>query len=102
MTTIAIVYHSGYGHTAVVAEAVSEGVTRAGATPKLLKIENAAQDFTAFIEEVTKADAVIFGARDDLYGGYLCAAEGVLRGLRRHLDEAGLEGHRSPPASPTG
>lgn len=62
MTTIAIVYHSGYGHTAVVAEAVAEGVKRAGATPKLLKIENAAQDFSAFLEEVTKADAVIFGA----------------------------------------
>ncbi|MFM8748832.1 flavodoxin family protein [Rhabdaerophilum sp.] len=62
MTTIAIVYHSGYGHTAVVAEAVSEVVTRAGATPKLLKIENAAQDFAAFLEEVSQADAVIFGA----------------------------------------
>jgi len=62
MTTIAIVYHSGYGHTAVVAEAVSEGVTRGGASPRLLKIENAAQDFAAFLEEVSQADAVIFGA----------------------------------------
>jgi NAD(P)H dehydrogenase (quinone) len=62
MTTIAIVYHSGYGHTAVVAEAVAEGVSRAGATPKLLKIENAAQDFASFLEAVSAADAVIFGA----------------------------------------
>lgn len=62
MTTIAIVYHSGYGHTAVVAEAVAEGVKRAGASAKLLKIENASQDFGPFLEEVTKADAVIFGA----------------------------------------
>lgn len=62
MTTIAIVYHSGYGHTAVVAEAVAEGVKRAGATAKLLKIENAAQDFGPFLDEVTRADAVIFGA----------------------------------------
>lgn len=62
MSTIAIVYHSGYGHTAVVAEAVAKGVADAGATPKLLKIENAAQDFTAFLEEVSKADGVIFGS----------------------------------------
>lgn len=62
MTTIAIVYHSGYGHTAVVAEAVAEGVTRAGATARLLKIENTTQDFGSYLDEVTKADAVIFGA----------------------------------------
>lgn len=72
MTTIAIVYHSGYGHTAVVAQAVAEGVTRAGATPKLLKIENAAQDFAPLLEEASKADGIIFGT--PVYMGDVSAA----------------------------
>jgi NAD(P)H dehydrogenase (quinone) len=62
MTTVAIPYHSGYGHTEVLALKVAEGVRDAGQTPVLLKIENAAQDFTLFLDEITKADAVIFGA----------------------------------------
>ena len=62
MTTVAIAYHSGYGHTEVLAQKVAEGVRDAGQTPVLLKIESAAQDFGPFIEEITKADAVIFGA----------------------------------------
>ncbi len=62
MTTVAIVYHSGYGHTAVVAEAVAEGVARAGATPAVIKLESAEQDFTAAMAAVTEADAVIFGS----------------------------------------
>jgi NAD(P)H dehydrogenase (quinone) len=62
MTTVAIPYHSGYGHTEVLALKVAEGVRDAGQTPVLLKIENAAQDFTPFLDEITKADAVIFGA----------------------------------------
>lgn len=62
MTTIAIVYHSGYGHTEVLAKAVAEGVTRAGGTAKVLKIENAAQDFTAMLDEASKADGIIFGS----------------------------------------
>ncbi|USQ95792.1 flavodoxin family protein [Caulobacter sp. RL271] len=62
MTTVAIPYHSGYGHTEVLAQKVAEGVRDAGQTPVLLKIENAAQDFAPLIEEITKADAVIFGA----------------------------------------
>ncbi len=62
MTTIAIVYHSGYGHTAVVAEAVAEGVKRGGGTANLIRLESAEQDFTTELEAVTAADAVIFGA----------------------------------------
>ncbi len=62
MTTVAIVYYSGYGHTAVVAEAVAEGVARAHATPKMLKIESLTQDFTALLDEAGKADAIIFGS----------------------------------------
>ena len=62
MTSVAIVYHSGYGHTAVVAHAVAEGVRAAGATAEVLQIESAAQDFDAVLDAVGKADAVIFGA----------------------------------------
>ena len=62
MTKVAIVYHSGYGHTAVLAEKVAEGVRDAGQTPILLHIENAAQDFAPLIEQITGADAVVFGA----------------------------------------
>lgn len=62
MTKVAIVYHSGYGHTAVLAEKVAEGVRDAGQTPILLKIDNAAQDFAPLIDQITDADAVVFGA----------------------------------------
>jgi NAD(P)H dehydrogenase (quinone) len=62
MTTVAIVYHSGYGHTAVVAEEVAAGVRAAGAAANLLKIEGLTQDFAAMLDEASKADAIIFGS----------------------------------------
>ncbi|MGR4862653.1 flavodoxin family protein [Caulobacter sp. LARHSG274] len=62
MSKVAIVYHSGYGHTAVLAEKVAEGVRDAGQTAVLLKIESAAQDFAPLIDQITEADAVVFGA----------------------------------------
>lgn len=62
VTTVAIVYHSGYGHTAALAEAVAQGVTRAGGTANLIKLESAEQDFTAAIDAVSAADAVILGS----------------------------------------
>lgn len=62
MSNIAIVYHSGYGHTEVIAKAVAEGVTRGGGTPELLKIEKADQDFAPFFEKIKAADALIMGA----------------------------------------
>ncbi|CAN5187504.1 flavodoxin family protein [soil metagenome] len=62
MSKVAIVYHSGYGHTAVLAEKVAEGVRDAGQTPILLHIENAAQDFAPIIDQISDADAVVFGA----------------------------------------
>ena len=36
MTQIAIIYHSGFGHTDVIARDVARGVEAAGATPVLL------------------------------------------------------------------
>lgn len=62
MTTVAIIYHSGYGHTAIVAEQIAKGVTEAGGNAVLLKLESASQDFTETLEAASRADAIIFGA----------------------------------------
>lgn len=60
MSQIAIVYHSGYGHTAVQAEAVARGVARVeGATAKLIPVEEVGQ-YWEFLEN--EVDAIIFGA----------------------------------------
>ncbi len=61
-TKVAIVYHSGYGHTAVLADKVAQGVRDAGQTPVVLPIESAAQDFKPILDAITEADAVVFGA----------------------------------------
>jgi NAD(P)H dehydrogenase (quinone) len=56
---IAIIYHSGYGHTAVLARAVVEGVVGSGAArARLIDVEGADIPW-AFLEE--QCDAIIFG-----------------------------------------
>lgn len=56
---VAIVYHSGYGHTARQAEAVAEGVRQApGSSPLLLSVEEAQQRW----DDLHAAHAIIFGA----------------------------------------
>lgn len=72
MTTVAIVYHSGFGHTHVLAESAAQGVREAGAEPVLLRIDSAAQDFAPLLDAVKGADAVVFGA--PTYMGDLSAA----------------------------
>ncbi len=62
MLHIAVVYHSGYGHTHEQAKAVAHGAEKAGAKVDLIRIENAAQDFTPVLERLETADAIIFGA----------------------------------------
>jgi NAD(P)H dehydrogenase (quinone) len=62
MTSVAIVYHSGYGHTEVAAKEVAAGAEGAGAKVKLLKIENAAQDMQPLLDACADADAIIFGS----------------------------------------
>ncbi len=58
MARIVIVYHSGYGHTAVQAEAVARGARGiAGAAVQLVKVEDADQHWP----DVADADAIIFG-----------------------------------------
>jgi NAD(P)H dehydrogenase (quinone) len=56
---IAIVYHSGYGHTARQAEAVKAGVEQIdGAEALLLTVEEAQKRW----DDLAAADAIIFGA----------------------------------------
>src|SRR3546814_3292434 len=58
MTTIAVVYQSGFGHTEKQAQAVAEGAAAvAGARAILLPVAEA----EARIEELNAADAIVFG-----------------------------------------
>ncbi|MEU1780226.1 flavodoxin family protein [Streptomyces abikoensis] len=61
MTTpvVAIAYHSGFGHTAVLAEAVRAGATEAGATVHLI---NVAEITDAQWELLDASDAIVFGS----------------------------------------
>ena len=56
---VAIAYHSGYGHTAVVAEAVRAGAADAGATVHLIKVDEITE---AQWELLDAADAIVFGS----------------------------------------
>ena len=59
MTKVAIVYHSGYGHTKLMAEAVREGAASVdGVEIDLVTAETAAED----LERFGDADAIIFGS----------------------------------------
>ncbi len=59
MTKIAVVYHSGYGHTAKQAEAVAKGAgSVAGAQVQLIGVADADKHW----DDLAKADAIIFGA----------------------------------------
>lgn len=59
MSKVVVVYHSGYGHTRVMAEAVAQGVERhLGSACRLIAVE----DVAAHWDELHRADAIIFGA----------------------------------------
>lgn len=63
MTTVAIVYHSGFGHTAVVAEHVAKGAgSLPGVTAKLFKADELASPDSGPWAELAAADAIVFGA----------------------------------------
>lgn len=60
MTRIAIAYHSGYGHTQALAEAVAAGAASVqGATAMLIKVDTMQP---ADWETLAAADAIIFGS----------------------------------------
>ncbi|WP_394768677.1 flavodoxin family protein [Lacisediminihabitans sp.] len=59
MTRVAVAYHSGYGHTAVLAEAARRGAESAGAEATLVDVDSL--DDTAWAA-LDAADAIVFGA----------------------------------------
>ncbi|MFI0232747.1 flavodoxin family protein [Streptomyces sp. NPDC017086] len=61
MTTpvVSIAYHSGYGHTAVLAEAVRAGAADAGADVRLIKVDEITDEQW---EALDRSDAIVFGS----------------------------------------
>ncbi|WP_409316923.1 flavodoxin family protein [Pseudomonas sp. KCJK9016] len=69
MSKVVVVYHSGYGHTRVIARAVAQGVERhLGSRCLLLAVE----EVDAHWEDLHRADAIIFGS--PTYMGSVSAA----------------------------
>ena len=63
MAKVAIVYFSGYGHTAKQAEAVHEGVESvADAVASVYRIDEAGDLPLGAVEELGQADAIIYGS----------------------------------------
>lgn len=62
MTSIAIVYHSGYGHTAKVADHVQKGAAAAGAKVDLIAIDAEGNVPEAAWATLKAADGIIFGS----------------------------------------
>ena len=58
MTKVAIVYHSGFGHTKLQAEAVRDGAEEAGADVTFLTAEEGRDR----MDELAEMDAIVFGA----------------------------------------
>lgn len=56
---VAIAYHSGYGHTVLLAEAVREGANEAGADARLIAVDTITEEQWA---ELDRADAIVFGS----------------------------------------
>ncbi len=62
MTKVAIVYHSGYGHTTKAAEAVQAGAVAAGAEVDLISIDKEGNITDAQWASLAAAQAIIFGS----------------------------------------
>ncbi|WEK47971.1 MAG: flavodoxin family protein [Candidatus Andeanibacterium colombiense] len=62
MSSVAIVYHSGFGHTHILAQEVARGVEDGGAQAVLLQIEPGQHEFDDFFGQIAQADAVILGS----------------------------------------
>jgi NAD(P)H dehydrogenase (quinone) len=58
MTNVAIVYHSGFGHTRALAESVATGARSAGAEVDLIPVAEA----EARAAQLDAADAIVFGS----------------------------------------
>jgi NAD(P)H dehydrogenase (quinone) len=62
MTKVAVVYHSGYGHTEVLAHKAAQGVRDGGAEAILLALDGQADNLGAIVDKAGEADAIIFGS----------------------------------------
>ncbi|MEB0139591.1 MULTISPECIES: flavodoxin family protein [unclassified Undibacterium] len=62
MTTVAIVYHSGYGHTTQTAQAVQSGASATGASSELIAIDAEGNITEAQWASLAAADAIVFGS----------------------------------------
>ncbi|WP_327185274.1 flavodoxin family protein [Streptomyces sp. NBC_01334] len=56
---IAVAYHSGYGHTAVLAEAVRAGAADAGAEVRLIEVDAITEEQWTLLDG---SDAIVFGS----------------------------------------
>ncbi|MBO1335914.1 flavodoxin family protein [Streptomyces sp. VRA16 Mangrove soil] len=56
---VSIAYHSGYGHTAVIAEAVRAGAVQAGAEARLIDVDGISEEEWA---QLDASDAIVFGS----------------------------------------
>jgi NAD(P)H dehydrogenase (quinone) len=63
LTKVAVVYHSGYGHTHEQAKSVAAGAASVpGVAADLVRIEGTGQDFAPVLAKLEKADAIVFGS----------------------------------------
>ncbi|MFI7503073.1 flavodoxin family protein [Streptomyces sp. NPDC049687] len=56
---VSVAYHSGYGHTLVLAEAVRSGAVEAGAEVHLIKVDEITEEQWALLDD---SDAIVFGS----------------------------------------
>jgi NAD(P)H dehydrogenase (quinone) len=76
-TSIAVVYHSGYGHTEVVAQAVAEGAgTVEGIEVTMIAAADIDSPESPALAQLDAADAMIFGSPT-----YLGSASAVFKGF---------------------
>jgi len=56
---VSVAYHSGYGHTAVLAEAVRAGAIEAGAEVHLIKVDEITEEQWTVLD---RSDVIVFGS----------------------------------------
>ncbi len=61
MANIAIIYHSGYGHTKVIADSIYKGVESFGSKATLYTTNQFVDSQSPIFKELAVADAMIFG-----------------------------------------
>jgi len=85
MSVVAIVYFSGYGHTAKQAEAVADGVRSAGATAVYRLTDQGDLPDATTLEDVGQANAIIYGSPTYM-GGPLGSSRNLRMPVRRFSD----------------